>query len=72
MPLYIIKGIRLGLVAVPVIQAIGRPDFEDGLRMGTTMEVITDSHSICTHPEVLLKLMAMFGRFTAVRREHQT
>ena len=31
---------RLGLVADLVIQAIGKPDFEDGLRMGTTVEFV--------------------------------
>ncbi len=33
--------------AYPIIQAIRNPYFEDGLRMGTTVEVITDdSYSI--------------------------
>ena len=35
-----------------VIQAIGRPDFEDGLRTGSTVEVKCDYLSICTKPEV--------------------
>ena len=48
------------------------PDFEDGLRTGTTVEVITDSHSIRTNPEVSVRLMARCGRFTAVRRGHKT
>ncbi len=30
------------------------PNFEDGLRTGTTVEVITDNHSICTNPEVFV------------------
>ncbi len=46
---------RLGLVADPVIQAIGRLDFEDGLRAGTTVEVITDTHSVNTNPEVSVR-----------------
>ena len=52
------NDIRLGTVAGPVIQAIGRPNFEDGLRMGTTVEVITDSHSVCNNPEASLRLWA--------------
>ena len=47
-----------GIVACPVIQAIERPDFEDGLRTGTTVEVITDTHSIRTNPEASVRLMA--------------
>ena len=57
---------RLGLVADPVIQAIGRPDFEDGLRTGTTVEVITDGDSVRTYTEVSVRLTARYGRFTAV------
>ena len=38
----------------PVIQAIGRPDFEDGLRAGTVLEVISDTHSVCTNPKAPL------------------
>ena len=30
---------RVGLVTDPVIQAIGRPEFEDGLRMGVQAPV---------------------------------
>ena len=48
------------------------PDFEDGLRMGTTVEVITDCHSVRTNPEVSVRPMAMCGRFTAVRRGYKT
>ena len=48
------------------------PDFEDGLRTGTTVEVITDSHSVCTNPEVSVRPMAKRGRFTAVYRGHKT
>ena len=48
------------------------PDFEDGLRKGTTVEVITDSHSIRTNPEVSVRLTARCGRFTAVCRGHKT
>ena len=29
---------RVGLVTDPVIQAIGRPKFEDGLRMGVLLQ----------------------------------
>ena len=47
-------------------------DFEDGLRTGTTVEVITDSHSVCTNPEVNVRPMAKCGRFTTVRRGHKT
>ena len=32
----------------------------------------TDSHSICTNPEVSVRPMAKCGRFTAVRRGHKT
>ena len=35
-------GVRCGIVACPVIQAIGRPDFEDGLRTRSPGEVISD------------------------------
>ena len=48
------------------------PDFEDGLRTGTTVEVITDSHSVRTNPEVSVRPMAKCGRFTAVHRGHKT
>ena len=47
-------------------------DFENGLRTGTIVEVITDSHSICTNPEVSVRLMARCGRFTTVHRGHKT
>ena len=40
--------------------------------MGTTVEVITDSHSVCTNPEVSVRPAAKCGRFTAVRRGHKT
>ena len=48
------------------------PDFEDGLRMGTTVEVITDTHSIHTNPDVSVKLTVKCGRFTAVHRGYKT
>ena len=48
------------------------PDFEGGLRMGTTVEVIIDRHSVRTKPEVSLKLTARCGKFTAVCRGHKT
>ena len=38
-----------------MIQVIGRPVFEDGLRTGTTVEVITESHSIHTNPEASVR-----------------
>ena len=38
----IVKRTRLGFVADPVIQAIGRPDFEDGLRPRSPGEVLSD------------------------------
>ena len=44
------------------------PDFEDGLRTGTTVEVITDSHSVRTNPEVSVRPTVKSGRFTAVCR----
>ena len=31
------------------------PDFEDGLRTGTTVDVITDSHSVRTNPEISVR-----------------
>ena len=31
-----------GILAYPVIQAIGRPDFEDGLRTRSPGEVVSD------------------------------
>ena len=33
-----IQGVGWGIVAYPVIQAIGRPEFEDGLRTGVLLE----------------------------------
>ena len=50
----------------------GQPDFENGLRTGTTVAVITDSHSVCTNPEVSVRPMAKCGRSIAVRRGHKT
>ena len=64
----IILIFRLGLVADSVIQAIVRPDFEDGLRTGTTVEVITDNHSIRTNPEISVRPWGRCDRFTTVRR----
>ena len=47
------KGlVRLASIASAVIQAIGRPDFEDGSRTGSTVEVKCDYHSVRTKPEV--------------------
>ena len=34
------------------MQADGRTDFEDGLRIATTLEVSNDLHSVRTSPEV--------------------
>ena len=48
------------------------PDFEDSLRTGTTVEVINDSHSVHSNPEVSVRPTASCGRFTAVRRGHKT
>ena len=48
------------------------PAFEDGSRTGTTVEVIIDSHSVRTTPEVSVRPTAKCGRFTAVRRGHKT
>ena len=43
---------RLASVAGAVIQAIGRPDFEDGSRTGSSVEVKCEYHSVRTKPEV--------------------
>ena len=45
-------SICLGSVAGSVIQATGKTDFEDGLRMGTKLEVRNGLQSIRTIPEV--------------------
>ena len=37
-PSDIISILGWGIVAYPVIQAIGRPEFEDGLRTGVLLE----------------------------------
>ena len=42
----------LGSVAGSVIQATGKTDFEDGLRIVTTLEVSNGLYSIHTSPEV--------------------
>ena len=47
-------------------------DFEDGLRTGTTVEVITDCHSVRPNPEVSVRPSARRGRYTAVHRGHKT
>ena len=60
------------LLAWSVIYASEMPDFEDGLGMGTIVEVITDGHSIRTNPEVSVRLIVRCGRFTTVRRGHKT
>ena len=48
------KNIRLASVAGAVIQAIGRPDFEDGIRMGVQQEVSNDLRCVRTKPVVKL------------------
>ena len=48
------------------------PDFKVGLKTGTAVEVITDSRSVRTNPEVSVRLTAKCGRFTAVCRGHKT
>ena len=40
--------------------------------MGTVVEVITDSHSVRTNPEVSVRPTARCGRFTAVHIGHKT
>ncbi len=35
--------------------------FEDGLRTGTTVEVITESHSVCTNPEAFVNWLSKEG-----------
>ncbi len=40
--------------------------------MERTVEVITDSHSVRTNPEVSVRPTDRCGRFTAVRRGHKT
>ena len=44
----------LASVAGAVIQAIGRPDFEDGIRMGVQLEVSNDLWCVRTKPVVKL------------------
>ena len=46
------KALGLGSMAVPVIQATGRMDFEDGSRTAATLEVSNGLHSVHTSPEV--------------------
>ena len=48
------KGLRLKLIVDPVIQAIGRPDFEDVLRTGALGRSFSDHPSVRTNPEVNL------------------
>ena len=50
----IIFLIRLWLVADPVIQAIGRPNFEDGIRTRVQLEVGNDLQCVLTKPVVQL------------------
>ena len=52
--------IWLASVVGAVIQAIGRPDFEDGMRTGVQLEVSNDLQSIRTKPVV--KLAEPLGR----------
>ena len=47
-------------MAGSVIQATGRPDFEDGSRTGTTVKVIYDTHSVRT--KAVVKLAEPLGR----------
>ena len=46
---------RLASVVGAVIQAIGRPEFEDGLRTGVQLEVCNDLQSVRTNPVVNAK-----------------
>ena len=43
-----------GIIAYPVIQAIGRPDFEDVLRTRSPGEVVSDRLSVRTSSMVTL------------------
>ena len=45
---------RLASVASAVIQAIGRPDFEDGMRTGVQLEVSNGLQCVRTKPVVKL------------------
>ena len=51
---------RLASVAGAVIQAIGRPDFEDGMRTGVQLEVSNGLQCVRTKPVV--KLVEPLGR----------
>ena len=46
---------NLRLVADSVIQAIGRPNFEGGLRTGITVVIIIDNHSVRTNPKASVR-----------------
>ena len=54
------KRPRLASVAGAVIQAIGRPDFEDGMRTGVQLEVSNGLQCVRTKPVV--KLAEPLGR----------
>ena len=56
----ITKIVRLASVAGAVIQAIGRPDFEDGMRTGVQLEVSNGLQCVRTKPVV--KLAEPLGR----------
>ena len=43
------RGKRMASVAGAVIQAIGRPEFEDGLRTGVQLVLRSGLQSVCTH-----------------------
>ena len=51
---------RLASVAGAVIQAIGRPDFEDGMRTGVQLEVSNDLQ--CVRTKLVVKLAEPLGR----------
>ena len=53
------KNIRQDSVAGSVNQATGLPDFEDGLRTGTKLEVRNGLQSICTKTGI--NLVSPFG-----------
>ena len=52
--LHTVNLLGWGIVACPVIQAIGRPDFEDGMRTRSPGEVVSDWPSVRTSSMVTL------------------
>ena len=58
--MFLYSNLSLASVAGAVIQAIGRPEFEDGLRTGVQLEVSNDLQSVRTNPVVNAK--AQMGR----------